>query len=595
MSKHFDEAPPLPRQPTALSVPTAMGTAAPSTEPVLDDPVSSLPVDAHSLPPPPKFPSLTDVALPHATAAAATLAPSSTPVPAAPLATSTATCTATATATATPQPDLAFPVHTTVDTTASASRPPSGAVRDGIAAAIVRDAVAPGTGAKRAIEVGQKIWTPTDQVELDRLLSEGQAVYVPPDVCQEDMPTVRRSAYVPVPVSTDQVVPGVDHTTDDRTVAARVAAWNQVVPQDQEDDDDTRGAIVGALPVPVPLSGKSGEEPTTADRAIDDEDHRANEQGDSTTRGVLMAQDGEEPQHAVREDGAMEDTDPAGRSAMPSEGATTASKPADVTRTIFGGRFVTVPVISRKDLPAVQDTSAEAAEMVETTTEVMLKSENQAKIDITEDYGLKGGHASGVNDAAFLNDDKLVTCGNDGKVCIWDMKDRTVESEFIPYAGEAVNMVYPMPQEDSAQSKTIMTLSKSRLMRIWSVDDRQAVLLRTTQIQSSEKDLYMSVPVISKELKAWAASAAAAAAVTTTDAPEMPSQLSPRTEAAAGAMAETTATTQAAEAASAEATAAAAEVAKAGEEEEKERKRFSFTKVLSFGRNSSRKTPAAAT
>jgi hypothetical protein len=134
-------------------------------------------------------------------------------------------------------------------------------------------------------------------------------------------------------------------------------------------------------------------------------------------------------------------------------------------------------------------------------------------VNVTRDFGLTGGHEVGVNDAAFLNDETLVTAGADGKVCFWDIERRFVKSEFVPYDGESVAMLHVLPNEDTSTNATIMTLSSSREMRIWHTTEQRAVLLRSMHIPPSANDLVMSVPVITPELKARAVAAAAAAAV----------------------------------------------------------------------------------
>lgn len=560
MSQQFDEAPPLPREPTALNVPHAMGTAQ------TDDTVTELPVDAHALPPPPKFPSLTDVALPSATAAAASLDPYT-------------------------------------------SRPTSAQLSDNIASVLTRDAVAPGTGAKKVIEIGQRMWTLDDQRELDLLLSQGKDVYVPPDVTVDDI-SGRPSSYV--------LVPDEDDVKGQRSIGGRVVSWNHVLPAEGTDHVDP--PIVVA---PVPDTTTDD----TQSRAIPDD---ANDKLDTTP---------------TAEQADEKEGDTTTRSLDPAEGAT-APPPVDVSKTIFGARFLLVPVTSRRNntVPIREPETTEIAE----PNSVELRTDSAAHINVTDDYGLKGGHETGTNDAAFLKDGSLITCGNDGRVCIWDMNERVVDSEFVPYNGEAVTMVYPLPDEEDITAKTIMTLSKSRIVRIWSVDEHQAVLLRSWQVKASEKALYMNIPHISKEVKARAAAAAAAAAVTTTDAPELPAQnesfntapavpQSPtqETDAPTSAVpAETrtpvsmetptqaktqfmtdashtitpdtpeapTPTTTPATAETAEQTTAPTEAAPSTgatsnelpttapieerPEEEKERKRFSFTKVLSFGRSS---------
>lgn len=570
----FDEAPPLPREPTALSVPEAMGVAQRGDEAV------ELPVDAHALPPPPKFPSLTDVGLPHAQAAAAGL---------------------------TPAPPAAPPAAEAADDVGEVTRPlsTSSALDADIETAIARYSVVPGTGAKKVIEVGQQLWTDQDQEQLDKLLADGLNVYVPPDVAAADLPTVRRSTYIPVP-SEDGVVPGVDSSPDSRSIQARIDQWNQVVPQENEKDD--RGVAAAAfIPVPAPVPGLDA---SAADEgAVLDSGKEAGVEGDESAERAMPPpepvpgdRDGDQSIDQGTADeltGEAPGSTAVERSAEP-EAEPSSTKNADVSKSIFGGSFFTVPVTSRKG--RAEDTAAapaagataESTQMVEGTMEVALKSDSSAHIDITHDYGLKGGHANGVNDVAFLDDDKfLVTCGDDGKVCIWDMSDHTVEREFEPYGGEPVTMVHPIPEDNSVRTKTIMTLSKNRDLCIWIVDDKQAIKLRSTKIQDSDRDLYMSVPVISKELKARAAAAAAAAAVTTTDAPEIPAQMqgSDAVGDTAGPGAAVADTAAAAPIATEAAVTAAAQAAK---EEEKDTKKFSFTKVLSFGRSSSSRKAVAS-
>lgn len=135
-------------------------------------------------------------------------------------------------------------------------------------------------------------------------------------------------------------------------------------------------------------------------------------------------------------------------------------------------------------------------------------------VNVTRDFALVGGHAIGVNDAAFLNADTLVTAGQDGKVCIWDLRQRAVKSEFTPYEGAPVSMLHVVPCEHSPHD-TLMTLSNSRQMRIWSVIGDRAVLLRTMQIPIAKNDLVMSVPVITPELMERAASSASIASAAT--------------------------------------------------------------------------------
>eukprot|EP00177_Eucheuma_denticulatum_P001518 GFKZ01002722.1.p1 GENE.GFKZ01002722.1~~GFKZ01002722.1.p1 ORF type:complete len:540 (+),score=118.21 GFKZ01002722.1:119-1621(+) len=500
-----------------------MGTAPPDA-----DAVTSLPVDAHSLPPPPKFPSLTDVTLPSATAAGDKISHTPPPPP---------TTTETPTVATTPPPTLPAPPapapHTPTDSQFS----------DEIAAVLERNSIVPGSAQQRAYLLGEQIWNQSDQDELDQLLTKGEDAYVPPDITAEEI--AARESYVLLPPTNKPDAPA---STQDES---SYNGWSHL-----KYADKTEGSTAAS-----PVTEPSTEIEKGSSKPIEE---------DTATKHVA-----------------------------PQTEKSTA--PPDVSNTIFGMRFKTVPVTSRKPV-AVTAPAPEATEIVEhTVTDVELRTDTAAHINVTDDYGLKGGHATGVNDAAFLKDGTLVTCGDDGKVCIWDMEERAVESEFLPYAGEAVTMVYPMPDEEDDVMKTLMTLSAGRVMRIWAVDAKQAVLLRTTNVKQSEKALYMSVPHISKELKARAAAAAAAAAVTTTEAPEIPVQLG-------------SASVGATEAETAEPEAAPdppLDTGKAGEpteeeqkdeteeaeqevDEEKERKRFSITKVLSFGRsNSGRKAVAS--
>ncbi len=152
---------------------------------------------------------------------------------------------------------------------------------------------------------------------------------------------------------------------------------------------------------------------------------------------------------------------------------------------------------------------------------VMVRSKSQsAKVSITQDFGLKGGHEGIVHDSVFFDSKTLVTAGADGKVCIWDLEEKFVTAQFEPYNGHAVQMIYPIQDSDGATTRSLITLSADRLMRVWNLVDEQAVLLRSMQIPPSARDLVMSVPVLTPQMKAHAAAAAAAAAVTTTDLTE---------------------------------------------------------------------------
>eukprot|EP00178_Gracilaria_changii_P019190 TRINITY_DN55780_c0_g1_i1.p1 TRINITY_DN55780_c0_g1~~TRINITY_DN55780_c0_g1_i1.p1 ORF type:complete len:571 (+),score=130.20 TRINITY_DN55780_c0_g1_i1:567-2279(+) len=570
MSHNFDEAPPLPREPTALNVPAAMRPAVEQPEPL-----------PHSVaPPPPKFPSLTDVALPSAQAAAANLAASSTTAP---------------TVTPAPAEQPAQPEQTPFELPLSP---------DDIRAAIERDSVTPGSGAKKAVEVGHSIWTDKDQQTLDRLLKEGQSVYVPPDVVSNDLLVSRASSYVYVPVPAE----GVDDFAQDSSVSARVDAWNQVVSKQQ---DQSHVAPVAAATVTTAATAAAlSSEPVPSTQPAADTDDRA-----VASEAALLP----ETAHIDTENDAAQTDQTADASAVkttppstPQPAAESASsavqaveraspissqpKSFDASTSIFANSFITVPVKSHVPL-ADKDAmkgDAEDSEHLGKPTQVKLRDDATAEIKILQDYGLKGGHESKVNDAAFIDPNTLITCGSDGKVCIWDLQAKHVRSEFVPNDGQSVTMVYPIPDDDPSQPLTLMTFSERREMRIWTVDSKQAVLLRTTTIQQSDKDLYMSIPSISKELKARAAAAVAAAAVTTTEspqgdtteeatdappAPSPPEETQPDEEEAAGADDTTPPQASAPEPES--------------KDEDKEKKRFSLTKVLSFGRSGGRKAVAS--
>lgn len=142
----------------------------------------------------------------------------------------------------------------------------------------------------------------------------------------------------------------------------------------------------------------------------------------------------------------------------------------------------------------------------------MVNSNSQsARVSIIEDYGLKNGHEGIINDSIFLNPHTLVTGGNDGKVCIWNLEEKYIVAEFEPYNGNGIDTLYAIDEDENS----IITLSQDRLMRIWHLINGQAVLLRSMQIPASNNDLVMNVPILTKQMKDHAAMAATAAAVTT--------------------------------------------------------------------------------
>lgn len=428
MSTNFEEAPALPQDFTEQET---VDFPPPPPPPSLAGPSTGAP---STLPPPPKFPSLTDVGLPHATAAAAM---------------STA-----------PELEEDF-LHVDAD------------------AAIRRDSVKPGTGARRAQEIASEQWTEDDQEELNRLLTEGQDVLVPPDVCSDDLPVPPASGYAYFPAEDENDPTG----------------WHRLVPTAEPRPVSPVAVSERYTPFPATSFPPAPAPPAPAPVPV------VYEQPPPPIVERSLAQI---PPDNIREEGPK----------------------ADVSRTIFGGHFHVVPVKSRvnhnagKEVVPVDPKLSTEEEHIHRVT---LRLNSTADVNVQEDYGLKGGHDDVVHDAVFLNGDKtLVTCGADGRVCVWDMSERAVIREFLPYDGEPVTMIYPLPDDEEGNSSTttIMTLSGSRSLRIWIVDDYQAVMLRDSMVQESEGDLYMNVPRISKELKARATAAAAAAAIRTSDAPE---------------------------------------------------------------------------
>ncbi|PXF48621.1 hypothetical protein BWQ96_01473 [Gracilariopsis chorda] len=575
MSRQYEEAPPLPREPTALNVPAVMRPSpAPEQQSTQPQPVSpeTLPEAAPSLP---ELASSTDVPL-----------ASTQPPPAQP-----------------PAEEALFELQLSPDD---------------IRATIERDSVKPGTGAMKAVEVGHRIWTDHDQQELDRLLREGQSVYVPPDVETHDLLSSRSGDYVYVPVPAE----GVAEATDQLAVSERITAWNQVVSQEQHPSQMPFAAGLGtglATGAGAASFSSTGPEHTQHSSSVTDDRVLSAQtvQTSTTTQPEGVVEPTREGETLVDEYGkptvvgaapivqVQPDSQQKTAAAEQDTGATTTDRTAtadgvkpkafDASKSIFGGTFITVRVTSysaaEKGAP---DTMESQAEQQGAATHVKLRDNATAEIRILKDYGLKGGHKGKVNDAAFTDDNTLITCGHDGKVCIWDVQGKHVEREFIPYEGQPVTMVYPIPDDDRTQPMTLMTFSKSRVMRIWTVDAKQAVLLRSTEIQESDKDLYMSIPFISKELKARAAAAVAAAAVTTTDTPQADAAQSAPDAPPAPSPPEGAEPDEDKQAAEASATGgdAAVDTTEEGKEEEKDKKRFSFTKVLSFGR-SSRKAVAS--
>lgn len=300
---------------------------------------------------------------------------------------------------------------------------------------------------------------------------------VPPDVSSGDLPVPPASGYSYIPAE----------AANDPT------GWHKIVPT----------ANAPSIPAVIPISERSAP--------------FLHESIPPAPQVELEPEPEPEPEHS-------HDPEPV-RDVVPEQPQASIMVPkADVSRTIFGGHFRVVPVKSRVNPVADKPVAVGETDIVGSTTEVQqvtLQLDSTGKVNVMDDYGLKGGHTSVVYDAVFLPGGKsLVTCGADGKICIWNMSEHVVEREFIPYDGEAVTMVYALSDEEDSSSTTLMTLSSSRCLRIWIVDDTQAILLRDSKVQESEGDLFMSVPRISKELKARAIAATTAAAITTCDAPE---------------------------------------------------------------------------
>lgn len=192
----------------------------------------------------------------------------------------------------------------------------------------------------------------------------------------------------------------------------------------------------------------------------------------------------------------------------------------------FPSAMATVPLTMFKppgedDKAQVEDFGPATEEDMDERLASMVRSKSvTAQVSITGDFGLKGGHDGVVRDSVFLDGETLVTAGDDGKVCFWDLKQKYVKSEFMPYNGHAVQMLYPIVEEDGSPAQSLITLSEDRLLRVWSLVEGSAVLLRSMQIPHSGRDLVMSVPVITPRMKAHAAASAAASAVTTTELTE---------------------------------------------------------------------------
>lgn len=389
-----------------------------------------------TLPPPPKFPSLTDVALPHAKAAAPTsLAP---------------------------------------------ELEEEGFLHPDFGDVIRRDTVERGSSARRALEIASQQWTNTDQEELNRLLAEGQDVLVPPDVCSDDIPVPPASGYAYFPAEAENDPTG----------------WHRLVPTAEPRPVSPVAVSTRYTPFPATSFPPAPQSPPPAQMQVIHE----------------------QPPPPVHERSFQPDQAP--------ERKQEEEPKTDVSRTIFGGHFHVVPVKSRVNTAAGKEivpVDPKRSTEEDNMHRVTLRLDSTADVNVMEDYGLKGGHDDVVHDAVFLSGDKtLATCGSDGRVCIWDMAQREVYREFLPYDGEPVTMIYPLPndEEGDTSTTTILTLSSSRSLRIWIVDDYQAVMLRDSMVQESEGDLYMNVPRISKELKARAIAAATAAAIRTSDAPE---------------------------------------------------------------------------
>ncbi|KAK1865654.1 hypothetical protein I4F81_008183 [Pyropia yezoensis] len=119
-----------------------------------------------------------------------------------------------------------------------------------------------------------------------------------------------------------------------------------------------------------------------------------------------------------------------------------------------------------------------------------------AEVHVTHDYALSGVHEMGVNDGVFLDVNTLATAGADGKVCVWDVDSATVKLQFTPFDNsEAVAVVSALPTAPGAHPQLVCMSARSRLMRIWTLTPDAAVLMSSMQLPRNEKDLIMTLPV----------------------------------------------------------------------------------------------------
>ena len=559
MAEQYHEAPPLPRVPTVIG-----SSSVPTSEQNQSELPPAVPVN---LPAPPKFPSLSDVNLVNAQQAAENVGFTQQT-------TSETTYSETSTI-----PGPATPVSKVV---IEEDQDPL-VMRDDISTAIQRDSVTPGSGVKKALEAGAGHWTFEDQKDLDKLLKEGKRVYVPPDVDAYDLPISRDTQFVPVPPTTGEASPTDSY--DSRSLPQRIAMWNQVIAREgMEETSETKNVYF--------VSGAGNVEQTRGIEHAHGSENKEEERGDT-----------------------IASRDVTGRSAEVAAMANSSKKSEVPTSTKINGSavaaaapgFLTVEVISRRNRnehntsiassdPALVDKNTNKMTSTDTQNAVIdepLLVDSSANISVTDDYGLKGGHASTVHDAAFLDADTLVTCGADGKVIIWDMPSRSVSMEFIPYQGEAVTMIYPMIDDDSTiDTYTVMTLSESRLLRVWLVEDSHAVVLHSAQITPSDKELFMSLPVISPEIRAHAAAAIATAktAPGNTESTTKPTQSVQSTNSQDDPNLKTSLET---EPSPATPSAETQDPPASPKDSDKKERKFSLTKVLSFGRRGN-KEPVAS-
>lgn len=430
--------------------------------------------------------------------------------------------------------------------------------------AIERDQVPAGTGERRAMEAASKEWTQSDQEHFIHLIRSGQGVLPAPEL-YEDRLLAATDRYIPVTGTAEDPALAVSASVATSSgIAARVAALNKEIehkegpnvraPAGPQPDDAVvekskgnrtertgvaagagiaAGAVVGAGVVSSAASKvvKGASEPPAIDSTV----------AEGAPAQVNFAQSApadpmEEPAAAVNKSSAPSD-DVHGVAAVTRSAATgtrddqkeirprsrTAPSTLGAKPGIFPPPLATVPLTIYRgpgSEPIVEIENEQETPDAEFAArhEVMVRSNSTtAHVNITGDYGLKGGHSKGVNDAGFFDHNTLVTAGVDGKVCIWDLEERYVKGSFVPYNGKAVTMLSPLPEEDGSPSRSLITLSEDRWMNIWHLSGTRAVLLRSEQIHHSENDLLMSVPVLTPQMKAHAAAAAAAAAVTTSE------------------------------------------------------------------------------